>query len=94
MFSEFRIMRKLSHRNVVAVYDLLQREAEPFPPHQMTSPEANGQDREVEASSQPVSVMIKPAKLYLLMEYCVCGLFDLLENNAPNKRLPIWQAHG
>ncbi|XP_057332449.1 serine/threonine-protein kinase STK11 [Microplitis mediator] len=32
-------------------------------------------------------------KMYLVMEFCVCGLQDMLESTA-NKRFPIWQAHG
>ncbi|XP_074109947.1 lkb1/serine/threonine kinase 11 [Cotesia typhae] len=31
-------------------------------------------------------------KMYLVMEFCVCGLQDMLESTA-NKRFPIWQAH-
>ena len=82
-------MRKLTHRNVVAVYDLLQREAEPILP----------QDGEVTLEEQSNSVLIghrsvarKPEKLYLLMEYCLCGMYDLLQN-APDQKLPTWQAH-
>ncbi|XP_075242168.1 serine/threonine-protein kinase STK11-like [Convolutriloba macropyga] len=87
--NEFKIMRKLTHRNVVAVYDLLQREAEPILP----------QDGEVTLEEQSSSVLIghrsvarKPEKLYLLMEYCLCGMYDLLQN-APDQKLPTWQAH-
>uniref|UniRef100_T1JKR9 Serine/threonine-protein kinase STK11 n=1 Tax=Strigamia maritima TaxID=126957 RepID=T1JKR9_STRMM len=32
-------------------------------------------------------------KLYIVMEYCVGGLQDLLEST-PNNKFPIWQAHG
>ncbi|XP_076392990.1 lkb1/serine/threonine kinase 11 isoform X4 [Megachile rotundata] len=31
-------------------------------------------------------------KMYLVMEFCVCGLQDML-GSAPLKKLPIWQAH-
>ena len=31
-------------------------------------------------------------KLYIIMEYCVAVLQELLDK-APNKKLPIWQAH-
>lgn len=31
-------------------------------------------------------------KLYMVMDYCVCGLQELLDSVAPPK-LPIWQAH-
>ncbi|OAD54677.1 Serine/threonine-protein kinase STK11 [Eufriesea mexicana] len=31
-------------------------------------------------------------KMYLVMEFCVCGLQDML-GSTPLKKLPIWQAH-
>ncbi|XP_014610719.1 PREDICTED: serine/threonine-protein kinase STK11 [Polistes canadensis] len=31
-------------------------------------------------------------KMYLIMEFCVCGLQDMLEST-PLKKLPLWQAH-
>lgn len=32
-------------------------------------------------------------KMYLVMEFCVGGLQDMLEST-PKKRFPLWQAHG
>ena len=32
-------------------------------------------------------------KMYLILEYCVSGLQELLES-CPLKKLPVWQAHG
>jgi len=32
-------------------------------------------------------------KMYLILEYCVSGLQELLESS-PLKKFPIWQAHG
>lgn len=32
-------------------------------------------------------------KMYIVMEYCVGGLQDMLES-APQKKFPTWQAHG
>lgn len=32
-------------------------------------------------------------KMYIIMEYCVGGLQDMLEST-PSKKFPIWQAHG
>ncbi|XP_034944871.1 serine/threonine-protein kinase STK11 [Chelonus insularis] len=32
-------------------------------------------------------------KMYLVMEFCICGLQDMLESSF-NKKFPIWQAHG
>lgn len=32
-------------------------------------------------------------KMYLVLEYCIGGLQDVLEIS-PDKKFPIWQAHG
>ena len=32
-------------------------------------------------------------KMYLILEYCVSGLQELIEST-PLKKFPIWQAHG
>lgn len=32
-------------------------------------------------------------KMYLIMEFCIGGLQDMLDNS-PGKKLPDWQAHG
>lgn len=32
-------------------------------------------------------------KLYLIFEYCVCVLQELLDS-VPEKKFPIWQSHG
>ncbi|KAJ4439636.1 serine/threonine-protein kinase STK11 [Periplaneta americana] len=32
-------------------------------------------------------------KMYMILEYCVGGLQDMLEST-PNKKFPLWQAHG
>jgi hypothetical protein len=32
-------------------------------------------------------------KMYMVMEYCVGSLQGMLDST-PNKRFPIWQAHG
>lgn len=32
-------------------------------------------------------------KMYIVMEYCVGGLQDMLEST-PHKKFPEWQAHG
>lgn len=32
-------------------------------------------------------------KMYLIMEYCVMGLQELLDSAVPHKRLPLFQAH-
>lgn len=42
-----------------------------------------------------VEVMVneEKQKMYLVMEYCVGGLQDMLENS-PGQTFPQWQAHG
>ncbi|XP_008473828.1 serine/threonine-protein kinase STK11 [Diaphorina citri] len=40
-----------------------------------------------------VFVNDKKQKMYLIMEYCVGGLQDMLDST-PYKKFPIWQAHG
>lgn len=32
-------------------------------------------------------------KMYLIMEYCIGGLQDMLETS-PGRTFPLWQAHG
>jgi hypothetical protein len=32
-------------------------------------------------------------KMYMVLEYCVGGLQDMLEST-PKKKFPLWQAHG
>lgn len=58
---EIRLLRKLHHRNVVNLVDVLYND--------------------------------EKQKMYMVMEYCVGGLQELLES-VPEKKFPIWQAHG
>lgn len=58
---EIKLLRKLQHRNVIELLDVLYNE--------------------------------QKQKMYLIMEYCVGGLQEMLDS-VPQKRLPIHQAHG
>ncbi|XP_041787998.1 serine/threonine-protein kinase stk11 [Anopheles merus] len=58
--SEIKLLRKLQHRNVIELLDVLYNE--------------------------------QKQKMYLIMEYCVGGLQEMLDS-VPDKRLPIHQAH-
>lgn len=60
MRSEIKLLRKLQHRNVIELLDVLYNE--------------------------------QKQKMYLIMEYCVGGLQEMLDS-VPDKRLPIHQAH-
>ncbi|XP_019645394.1 PREDICTED: serine/threonine-protein kinase stk11-like [Branchiostoma belcheri] len=58
---EIQLLRKLRHKNIINLVDVLYNE--------------------------------EKQKMYLVMEYCVGGLQEMLES-APGKKFPIWQAHG
>ena len=98
-------MRKLSHKNVLTVFDLLRREQQEvlLEDEEDTLEEEAFTSNVTGASSRAGGThshsrtggqrsMTKPEKLYLIMQYCICGLHDLLQN-APDGKLPSWQAH-
>ncbi|KAJ6637429.1 Serine/threonine-protein kinase stk11 [Pseudolycoriella hygida] len=57
---EIQLLRKLKHRNVIELLDVLYNE--------------------------------EKQKMYLIMEYCVGGLQEMIDS-APEKKLPLFQAH-
>lgn len=57
---EIQLLRKLHHRNVIELIDVLYNE--------------------------------EKQKMYLIMEYCVGGLQEMVDS-APLKKLPLFQAH-
>lgn len=59
--TEIRLLRRLSHKNVIKLVDVLYND--------------------------------EKQKLYVVMEYCVECLQELIEST-PAKKFPIWQAHG
>lgn len=58
---EIQLLRRLRHRNVIQLVDVLYNE--------------------------------EKQKMYMVMEYCVCGMQEMLDS-VPDKRFPIFQAHG
>ncbi|MBN3323021.1 STK11 kinase, partial [Atractosteus spatula] len=40
-----------------------------------------------------VLLFLNPASTYMVMEYCVCGMQEMLDS-VPEKRFPVFQAHG
>ncbi|XP_061878701.1 serine/threonine-protein kinase STK11 isoform X1 [Entelurus aequoreus] len=58
---EIQLLRRLQHKNVIQLVDVLYNE--------------------------------EKQKMYMVMEYCVCGMQQMLDS-VPEKRFPIFQAHG
>ncbi|XP_063075876.1 serine/threonine-protein kinase STK11 isoform X2 [Engraulis encrasicolus] len=58
---EIQLLRRLQHKNVIQLVDVLYNE--------------------------------EKQKMYMVMEYCVCGMQEMLDS-VPEKRFPIFQAHG
>ncbi|CAI9568396.1 unnamed protein product [Staurois parvus] len=58
---EIQLLRRLRHRNVIQLVDVLYNE--------------------------------EKQKMYMVMEYCVCGMQEMLDS-VPEKKFPIFQAHG
>ncbi|XP_057566465.1 serine/threonine-protein kinase STK11 isoform X3 [Hippopotamus amphibius kiboko] len=58
---EIQLLRRLRHRNVIQLVDVLYNE--------------------------------EKQKMYMVMEYCVCGMQEMLDS-VPEKRFPVCQAHG
>ncbi|XP_061096810.1 serine/threonine-protein kinase STK11 [Conger conger] len=58
---EIQLLRRLRHKNVIQLVDVLYNE--------------------------------EKQKMYMVMEYCVCGMQEMLDS-VPEKRFPMFQAHG
>ncbi|XP_031710677.1 serine/threonine-protein kinase STK11 [Anarrhichthys ocellatus] len=58
---EIQLLRRLQHKNVIQLVDVLYNE--------------------------------EKQKMYMVMEYCVCGMQEMLDS-VPEKRFPVSQAHG
>nr|XP_029501935.1 serine/threonine-protein kinase STK11-like isoform X3 [Oncorhynchus nerka] len=61
MGREIQLLRRLQHKNVIHLVDVLYNE--------------------------------EKQKMYMVMEYCVCGMQEMLDS-VPEKRFPVFQAHG
>ncbi|XP_028569571.2 serine/threonine-protein kinase STK11 isoform X1 [Podarcis muralis] len=58
---EIQLLRRLRHKNVIQLVDVLYNE--------------------------------EKQKMYMVMEYCVCGMQEMLDS-VPDKKFPVFQAHG
>ncbi|XP_060640792.2 serine/threonine-protein kinase STK11 [Anolis sagrei] len=58
---EIQLLRRLRHKNVIQLVDVLYNE--------------------------------EKQKMYMVMEYCVCGMQEMLDS-VPEKKFPVFQAHG
>nr|XP_046215149.1 serine/threonine-protein kinase STK11-like [Oncorhynchus gorbuscha]XP_046215150.1 serine/threonine-protein kinase STK11-like [Oncorhynchus gorbuscha]XP_046215151.1 serine/threonine-protein kinase STK11-like [Oncorhynchus gorbuscha] len=58
---EIQLLRRLQHKNVIHLVDVLYNE--------------------------------EKQKMYMVMEYCVCGMQEMLDS-VPERRFPVFQAHG
>lgn len=81
---EINIMKRLSHKNVIKLYDTYEK----------NGGKSDCVERQTDpllaAAAQMVSIE-KPPKLYIFMDYCMTSLEKLLKN-APEQRLRNWQA--
>ncbi|KFP16993.1 Serine/threonine-protein kinase STK11, partial [Egretta garzetta] len=75
---EIQLLRRLRHKNVILLVDVLYNEEKqkiyPFFTQLLTS-------------------FLNSAFTYMVMEYCVCGMQEMLDS-VPEKRFPVFQAHG
>ncbi|NXJ42195.1 STK11 kinase, partial [Ciconia maguari] len=75
---EIQLLRRLRHKNVIQLVDVLYNEEKqkiyPF-------------------FTQLLTRFLNSAFTYMVMEYCVCGMQEMLDS-VPEKRFPVFQAHG
>ncbi|KFU99893.1 Serine/threonine-protein kinase STK11, partial [Pterocles gutturalis] len=75
---EIQLLRRLRHKNVIQLVDVLYNEEKqkiyPFITRLLIS-------------------FLNSAFTYMVMEYCVCGMQEMLDS-VPEKRFPVFQAHG
>ncbi|KFM07915.1 Serine/threonine-protein kinase STK11, partial [Pygoscelis adeliae] len=75
---EIQLLRRLRHKNVIQLVDVLYNEEKqkiyPF-------------------FTQLLISFLNSAFTYMVMEYCVCGMQEMLDS-VPEKRFPVFQAHG
>ncbi|KFP33877.1 Serine/threonine-protein kinase STK11, partial [Colius striatus] len=78
---EIQLLRRLRHRNVIQLVDVLYNEEKqkiyPF----------------LFLSTQLLRSFLNSTFTYMVMEYCVCGMQEMLDS-VPEKRFPVFQAHG
>ncbi|KFW84593.1 Serine/threonine-protein kinase STK11, partial [Manacus vitellinus] len=75
---EIQLLRRLRHKNVIQLVDVLYNEEK-----QKIYPFFTGL----------FISFLNSAFTYMVMEYCVCGMQEMLDS-VPEKRFPVFQAHG
>ncbi|NXJ00757.1 STK11 kinase, partial [Psophia crepitans] len=75
---EIQLLRRLRHKNVIQLVDVLYNEEK-----QKIYP----------FFRQLLISFLNSAFTYMVMEYCVCGMQEMLDS-VPEKRFPVFQAHG
>ncbi|KFW08364.1 Serine/threonine-protein kinase STK11, partial [Fulmarus glacialis] len=75
---EIQLLRRLRHKNVIQLVDVLYNEEK-----QKIYPFFTGL----------LISFLNSAFTYMVMEYCVCGMQEMLDS-VPEKRFPVFQAHG
>ncbi|XP_043768601.1 serine/threonine-protein kinase STK11 isoform X1 [Cervus elaphus] len=84
---EIQLLRRLRHRNVIQLVDVLYNEEK-----QKIYPAGGGEGPSCpEQGACCVFSLARPT--YMVMEYCVCGMQEMLDS-VPEKRFPVCQAHG
>ncbi|KGL85074.1 Serine/threonine-protein kinase STK11, partial [Tinamus guttatus] len=86
---EIQLLRRLRHKNVIQLVDVLYNE-EKQKIYPLFSPSCHY--RGCTESIYPRS-FLNSAFTYMVMEYCVCGMQEMLDS-VPEKRFPVFQAHG
>ncbi|XP_065774547.1 serine/threonine-protein kinase STK11 isoform X2 [Muntiacus reevesi] len=84
---EIQLLRRLRHRNVIQLVDVLYNEEK-----QKIYPAGGGEGPSCpEQGACSMFSLARPT--YMVMEYCVCGMQEMLDS-VPEKRFPVCQAHG
>ncbi|KFV05149.1 Serine/threonine-protein kinase STK11, partial [Tauraco erythrolophus] len=75
---EIQLLRRLRHKNVIQLVDVLYNE----------------EKQKIYPFSRQLTIsFLNSAFTYMVMEYCVCGMQEMLDS-VPEKRFPVFQAHG
>ncbi|KFP57363.1 Serine/threonine-protein kinase STK11, partial [Cariama cristata] len=75
---EIQLLRRLRHKNVIQLVDVLYNE----------------EKQKIYPFSHSLLIsFLNSAFTYMVMEYCVCGMQEMLDS-VPEKRFPVFQAHG
>ncbi|NWI12737.1 STK11 kinase, partial [Crypturellus soui] len=84
---EIQLLRRLRHKNVIQLVDVLYNEEKQkiYPLFSHSCP--------YRGLSSCFLLFLNSAFTYMVMEYCVCGMQEMLDS-VPEKRFPVFQAHG